>query len=121
LNDYFFIRTDHQYIWVPLEEIRYVEACKNYVRIVIGDRVVMSLISMKEMEGALPAAMFCRMHRSYIVSLHITSFTVDMICIGKQQIPLSSTYRNAFEKKIIMVTSEVRKTNRVEKCHLSTG
>ena len=54
---------------VPVEEIHWLEAAGNYVRIHVGDESFLHRTTLAELEERLPGARFARVHRSAIVNL----------------------------------------------------
>lgn len=55
---------------VKFDDIMYVEALDNYVKVIRrGQPLVISLITLKEVEKMLPADRFSRSHRSYIMGI----------------------------------------------------
>ena len=57
----------------------------------------MSLMSLKTLESSLPPDKFIRVHRSFIVqTAKIKLIERNRIVFGKQYIPVSDTYKNAF-------------------------
>lgn len=54
---------------VDHEQVRYVQAEGDYSRVHTYDRSYLSTASLGELEEALPAARFLRIHRSYLVNL----------------------------------------------------
>jgi two-component system LytT family response regulator len=52
-----------------LESIRYLESCKNYVRVFWGQESAFIKKSLNQVEERLPARFFFRANRQYIVNL----------------------------------------------------
>jgi two-component system, LytTR family, response regulator len=63
------IRKGSQIIVVPVDKIKYIEAQGDYVMIYTGDTNYLKEKTMKFYEDNLPAEMFARIHRSYIVNI----------------------------------------------------
>lgn len=104
---WFFIRSNSRYVKVNLCDIIYAEALKNYVRIVTPQKNWLVLLSMKELERALPADSFCRVHRSFIVSLeHVHSFDRDTVYTQHANIPIGESYRQVLENTITLLVRE---------------
>lgn len=104
----FFIRTDNKFIRICYAEILYIEALKNYIRIVTEKETYLALITMKKIESELPAHLFCRVHRSFIVSLeHIVFFNGESIRVGHKTVPISALFKTALLKKINIVQQQV--------------
>jgi DNA-binding LytR/AlgR family response regulator len=54
---------------IDQEQVRYVQAEGDYSRIYTYDRSYLSTASLRELEAALPADRFLRIHRSYLVNI----------------------------------------------------
>lgn len=105
----FFIRCDGKYIRIDTREIRYLESLKNYVRIATATRSYLTLISLVQLETELPASQFCRVHRSYIVSIpHILSFDHESVYLDDKIIPIGQMYKSALPGKVRVLVSGVR-------------
>ncbi len=64
------LKVEYKNVVIDTDEIMFVEAMDNYVKVFRrGMPMVLSQITMKEMEAMLPADKFKRVHRSFIVSL----------------------------------------------------
>jgi len=117
---YFFIKTDGKNVKINFSEILYVEALKNYVRIVTPQKSWLALVSMKQMETALPAASFCRIHRSFIVSLdQLYAFNKHTAYLSQHRLPIGESYRDVLEQHVVLlgntVPAPVSPSARVEK------
>ncbi|GAA4469764.1 LytTR family DNA-binding domain-containing protein [Nibrella saemangeumensis] len=99
---FFFIFSEYQEIRIFHDEVLYVEGLKDYVKIFTTQqlRPILSRLTLKAVETKLPAGTFCRVHKSFIVALDkITSFQKTKLYIGKQEIPIGSSYLPDFENK----------------------
>ncbi|UZD22396.1 LytTR family DNA-binding domain-containing protein [Algoriphagus halophytocola] len=97
--DYIFLKVEYQLVKVMLQDIAYVEAYKDYVKVHLLSKPnpLLSLTSLKNMEELLPADKFMRVHRSYIVALdHIDSVAKNVIHVGQNSITVSDNYKEAF-------------------------
>lgn len=91
-DNHIFVKSEYKLIRVDFDNILYVSALKDYVRIILKDtpRPLIALITMKGIEEKLPANRFCRVHRSYIVALDkIENIERNRIKIGKALIPVA--------------------------------
>ncbi|HNX66147.1 MAG TPA: LytTR family DNA-binding domain-containing protein [Bacteroidales bacterium] len=91
---YLFMKVDNRMQRFSVDEILFIEGCNDYVRIyTAGQRPALASMNMKNIEKKLPHGHFCRVHRSYIVSLgRIDSIERKRIKIGEKIIPVSSSY-----------------------------
>ena len=88
-----FIRTGSDIARVDLRDVRFIKSESNYVRFVLGDRELTSLMNLKDLEMKLPAN-FVRAHRSFIVNLdHVERLDSNDIKVGGALVPVSDSYR----------------------------
>lgn len=96
-----FVKSDYKLVQIELKNLLYVEGLKDYIKIYEEDkqRPVLTLMSMKAMEELLPASRFLRVHRSYIVNKEkIRIVDRGRIVFGKTFIPISDSYKPAFQE-----------------------
>ena len=100
--DFLFVKVDAHSQRVPLRDIRYLEALRDYVRLHVGaPRPLLTLNSLRAFEERLPAADFVRVHKSFIVALsHITSFHKGRLYLGDAVVPVGEAYAKAFQAAI---------------------
>lgn len=95
--DYFFVNVDYSLLKVVFDDITYIEGLKDYIKIHLKStsKAVITRMSMKSLEEELPAAVFIRIHKSYIVSAkHITAVRKNSVFIDTMEIPVSDNYRD---------------------------
>lgn len=96
-DDFFFVKADGGLTKIFFEEILFIEALKEYVKIVMKDRSVITYHTISGLEEKLPAGKFYRIHRSYIVNIKaISSIETFTIKIDKHELPISRNERDAF-------------------------
>ena len=98
--DSIFVKSEYKLVQVDLRRILYVEGLKDYIKIYEEEnpKPILSLMSMKAMEDLLPASQFMRVHRSYIVRKDkIRIIDRGRIVFGKAYIPVSDSYKAAFQ------------------------
>jgi Response regulator of the LytR/AlgR family len=109
---FFFIRSDGRYIKIAFGDIVYLESVKNYVRIVTTQKSWLVLMSLRQIEKELPSDMFCRVHRSFVVSLyHIISFDNEMVQLEGKQIPIGNRFRHSLPASVKILNADVRSRN----------
>jgi DNA-binding LytR/AlgR family response regulator len=100
-ESFIFVKTEYRLERVDIDHILYIEGMKDYLRIVCTDKKIMTLQSFSKLEESLPSGRFCRVHKSYIVSVDkIKSIERNVIIIADQRIPVSNTYRESFFSRI---------------------
>lgn len=94
-----FVKSDYKLVQIQLQDILYIEGLKDYIRIQTEDSGVLTLMSMKSIEEHLPADIFVRVHRSYIVNINkIRTIERNRIVFGKLYIPISDSYKDRFSE-----------------------
>lgn len=98
-KEYISIKADYRTSLIRTAEILYIESEGEYVRLHLADgSSIMTLFRLKNMEAALPADSFMRVHRSFIVNLkQISGYAKGRIFLSESEyIPIGDNYRNAF-------------------------
>ena len=107
MQDFLFVKIEKSYIRFKFTEILYVQAENKHVTIVTKDRSYRALSSMNHIEKRLPAELFCRIHRSYIVSLgQICEFDHELVYIGSRKIPIAEKYKNVLKNSVIILNGD---------------
>ena len=79
------------------KDIKYIEGLGDYIKIHTKTKTIVSKITVKRMEELLPANLFPRVHKSFIVALDmIDSIEGNQITIEDQKIPIGQIHRHAF-------------------------
>lgn len=98
--DSIFVKSEYKLVQIMLKDILYIEGLKDYIKIYEegNPKPILSLMSMKAMEEQLPASRFMRVHRSFIVQKDkIRVVDRGRIVFGKTYIPVSDSYKPAFQ------------------------
>lgn len=100
--DFLFARVNNQLVRIDFSNILYVQALGDYVTLITPVKKYTVHMTLKSLEERLPAARFCRVHRSSIVAVDkVASLEENSIVMtNKDVIPLSESYRSAFLKKM---------------------
>lgn len=94
-RDFVFINVQKKKVKIFFSEIVFVESQREYIKIRTTGNEYLSKMSTHEIEAILPAHLFKRVHRSFIVSIRrIESYTAEMIEIGGLSIPIGKGYRD---------------------------
>ena len=95
-RDFIFINVQKKKVKIFFSEIVYIESQREYIKITTTQNEYISKMSTHEIESILPAHLFIRVHRSFIVSIRrIESYTAEMIEINGVSIPIGKGYREA--------------------------
>lgn len=94
---FIFIKTEYRLEKLMLEDILYIEGMRDYRKIHLSDRRLLTLQTFRELEQEIPPAIICRVHKSYMVNIsRIDSINREGILMGHTLIPISDTYRKSF-------------------------
>ena len=94
---------------MDFRDIVYIEAKKNYTRLMLEDRSsALVLGTLKQWERLLPSDLFCRIHRGYIVSIEkIVAFDYKYVYLpGGENITIGENYRNALPDSVAILAHE---------------
>lgn len=99
IKDHLFVNVQKKKVKILFSEIIYIESQEEYIKIVTTKKVYFSKLTTNEMESLLPASLFKRIHRSYIVSVKkIDSYNSEMVELGGISIPIGRSYRHIIEE-----------------------
>lgn len=95
-----YFRADRKMVKVGYDDIAYIESMKDYIKIIrVADKPLLVKQSISSLEDVLPANLFLRIHRSFIVAISkITAFTNHDVEISGQEIPIGRMYAHQLEK-----------------------
>jgi len=98
---FIWVRAYRKNMKIALDQIRYIEGLKDYVKIYLEDQMIISKASMKEMEEKLPDDQFIRIHRSYLVSVsRIQAYTQDHVEVDRNILPIGASYKAAVRQQL---------------------
>jgi len=93
------VKSGDRLLFVPFDELDFIRASANYVRLHLGRTIYSVRETIAAMESNLPADRFVRIHRSYIVNLsairelyHAGGGEYLIALRSGRQLPVGSTY-----------------------------
>jgi two-component system, LytTR family, response regulator len=94
-KDHLFISVQKKKIKVLFQDILFIESQKDYIKLVTITNTYYTKMPTYEMEAVLPTSLFCRIHRSFIISISkIDAYTLDQVEIKGTSIPIGKAYKN---------------------------
>ncbi len=82
---------------VRLADLLYVQSLGNYIKLFFSDKMIITYMTLQQMESLLPQPPFYRIHKSYLINIHsMDHLEGNMIRIGRHVLPLGKSYRNDF-------------------------
>lgn len=101
-NDHFFIKCDGQIEKVFYDDLIYAEAMLNYVMLYTHNKKMMVYVTIKSLEEQLPAGVFIKVHKSFIVNINkVKSIEGNILTIGNQKIPISQNLKEKVFAEIV--------------------
>lgn len=101
--DYLQVRADHKIYKVAFDNIAFIQSMKEYVAFhLLSGGKILALMSLRQLEGDLPANRFLRIHRSYIVPVsRVTALNAQHVLLGKTKLPVGGSYRDIVKTKLL--------------------
>lgn len=100
-GDFIFIKSNLKKLKIFTNNIKWVEAFGDYIKVITEEDVNLVLSTMKAFEKILPADRFVRVHKSYIVNIEkISKYNSKFAEIGSEKIPLSRNKKEDLVKAL---------------------
>ncbi len=104
-KNHLFVRADGKTLKINTKEICYIEGLKEYVRIDLSVKQIITLASLQDLTQELSNRGFERIHRSYIVNLEkVEGFDKDFVQIKDTQLPIGKSFKENFIKNFLNKT-----------------
>ena len=106
-NDFIFVKSNLKKRKVFLNDLKYIEALGDYVKLITENDSLIVLSTMKAFEVILPEDRFLRIHKSYIVNLDkVLRYNSKVIELENQHLPLS---RNRKSQLVEALTASMKR------------
>jgi len=93
-NSFLYFRADRKMVKVFFRDILFIEALKDYIKIVTQSKTIITKYVLATLAELLPADEFLRIHKSYVVAISkIDSFNADSIQIAAHELPIGRLYK----------------------------
>lgn len=100
-DEFIFFRDSNIVRRLSVDEILFVEAMGDYVKLYTAQKFYAIHNTLKAVEERLQAPKFIRVHRSYIVAIQkIDTVRDGVLIIGGKTVPVADTYRAALNKRM---------------------
>jgi DNA-binding LytR/AlgR family response regulator len=94
-NDYFFIKSNQKIEKILISDVLYVEGMANYIIVHTLQKKYIAYLTFKGIEEQLPAHLFIRIHRSYLIAVNaIKSVNAEEIVLPTITLPISKNYKD---------------------------
>lgn len=100
-EDFIFIKANGRIYRILHDDLLFLEASGNNTKIVTSQNTLFPVMTLSSLEEVLPAALFLRVHRSFIVNKSkITHIEGNRVFINNNEVPIGSNYRENFLKEL---------------------
>ncbi len=100
-HPFLYLRAERKMVKVLFNDILYVESLKDYIRIVMCNKTIVTRQAISSLEEMLPRDAFLRIHRSYIVAVgKIDAFYGDTIEIAKNELPIGRLFKREVNRQL---------------------
>ncbi|GLR19676.1 LytR/AlgR family response regulator transcription factor [Portibacter lacus] len=106
MEDRLFLRHKGEMVKVFINDILYVEADRNYCKVITREKEILLSIPLSKFEVNLPTKDFIRTHRSYLINIKkidaISEFTEYVNILGRQ-LPISRRLKDDVIKRLKLI------------------
>lgn len=100
-KEYITVKADHKIHKLNYDDIIYIEGLKEYVSFYTKDKKRIVYESLKNLEEILPAKLFMRIHKSYIVNTSkVTSLYGNQLEIKGKYLPIGQMYKSKVVERL---------------------
>lgn len=128
MQNYFFVRCDGKYEKVSFAQLIFIRSRRNYMQMVTESKTYLVLTRMSIVKNYLPKELFCRIHKSYFVSLDrvkaFDNFTVWLQqppegrpffgLAQTKELPLGKYYRKSLREAVNFVPGMCGRINKIK-------
>lgn len=99
--DFLFIRDSNTIRRLHVDEILFLEAMGDYVKLYTANTFYSIHSTLKEVENKLPKSKFLRVHRSFIIQVgKIDTMEGGTLIINNKTVPVADTFRASLNKRL---------------------
>jgi DNA-binding LytR/AlgR family response regulator len=96
-----FLRSNNKHIQVLLDDILFIEASGNYIKVVLKEEVITIRGNLSSVTDILPTEGFVQVHRSFMIAQkHIKSIEGNQIFIDHYTVPVGKLFKEQVDRLI---------------------
>ncbi|MCF2491734.1 LytR/AlgR family response regulator transcription factor [Dyadobacter chenhuakuii] len=97
---FLYLKVDRKMVKVNVNDILWVESLRDYIKVVLKDKVLITKQKISLLEELLPEDSFIRVHRSFIVPVDkVESYHAHKIEIAGKELPIGRNFRNDCQRR----------------------
>ena len=103
-EDYLFIKSEGKLVRLNNEDILYIESMGDYVKFITNEKKIITHNTIKNLTAKINPAVFCKVHRSYIINMNkISDVRENMLYIKGTMIPISKANRTMVMSRLKII------------------
>ncbi|WP_113637800.1 LytR/AlgR family response regulator transcription factor [Nubsella zeaxanthinifaciens] len=104
VNKFLYLKVDRKTVKVNVKDIYWIESIRDYVKVVLLDKVLISKQKISILEELLPEDQFCRIHKSFIVATNkVESYYAHAVEVLGKELPIGRNYKQQALKCLQLV------------------
>jgi len=101
---FLYLKVDRKMVKVNVNEIYWIESLRDYIKVVLKDKVLISKQKISMLEELLPEDVFIRIHRSFIVSIpKIEAYHSHAVDVDGTELPIGRNYKSDCQRRFKQV------------------
>ncbi len=105
-GEHIFVKSNLKKRKIYINQIKWIEALGDYVKLITNDKSFVILSTMKAFENELPKGLFLRIHKSYIINLKkVERYDSKFVEIEKMKLPLSRTRKTQLSEALDVIVN----------------
>lgn len=98
---FLYLKVERKMVKVDVRDILWVESQKDYIKVILSDRILISKQKISLLEELLPEEEFLRIHRSFIVSINkVDSFNSSTVEIAGKELTIGRNYKHDCQRRL---------------------
>lgn len=103
-DNFLYLRVERKMVKINVNEIFWIESLKDYIKVVLKDKALVSKQKISVIEELLPEEKFVRIHRSFIVAIDkVESYHAYAIEILGKELPIGRNYKAECRKRLRLI------------------
>lgn len=97
---FLYLKVDRKMVKVNVTDIYWIESLRDYIKVVLKDKALISKQKISLLEELLPEDGFIRIHRSFIVSVDkVDSYHSHKLEVDGKELPIGRNFRNDCQRR----------------------
>ncbi|MDR1356419.1 MAG: LytTR family DNA-binding domain-containing protein [Tannerellaceae bacterium] len=106
-SDMLIFKCNYRNIHLPFNDILYIEALDNYVKIVTASKTYVPTMTLKSILSLLPEQEFVRVHKSFVIPVaRIKSYNREAVVTDSIETPVGRTFRKDFFERMNILKAD---------------